>query len=506
MRIQTVIEQLNAADLLKTTDHFGDDDEISSLSYDSRNNRPGSLFFCKGNRFKVEYMNQAIVNGAAYYLSETAYDVAIPGIIVSDIRRAMAIVSNAFYKQPYQAFYTAGITGTKGKTTSSSFLKAIMDVWSEKQEQPLSGLISSTHVVTGVRDEQAVLTTPEALPLYQYLDEARRASVPFMTMEVSSQALKYHRTYGVVFDAVAFLNISEDHISPLEHPTFEDYFESKLKIFNQGKLAVLNKATDHYDQVLVAAQNSDTIEKIVTVAIDDTTADIYATDCEPAGTGYRFIVHGIGEPFNCQIKISGSFNILNALVAMAIASDYGVTAEVMAQAVTDVQIPGRMEHYDSADGHIQTIIDFAHNQLSLTALFETAKELYPKAKIGLVVGATGDKAISRRKGLAEAAAQYADQIIFTSDDPGSEDPEAIAAEMKAIVEKNGQEAIIETDRGSAIHQLFDWAESESSQTVLLFAGKGNETVMKTRKGAEPYAGDSYYVKERLATYDRINHK
>lgn len=503
MRIKTVIAQLELAHLLRDKPAVADDVEITSLSYDSRTNRPDSLFFCKGQQFKATYLEKAIQNGAVFYVSETAYDVAIPGLIVSDIRQAMAVVADTFYDHPYQSFYTAGITGTKGKTTTASFLKAIMDAWAAQEQESVSGLISSTRVVTGQRDEAAVLTTPESLPLYQYLDEARQASLPFVTMEVSSQALKYHRTDGIIFDAVAFLNISEDHISPIEHPTFEDYFSSKLKIFKQGKLAVINKASDHYERIYNMAAASDTVQKIITIAVDDSSADIYATDCQPHGTGYRFTVNGTGEPFNCRIQMSGVFNIANALVALAIAADYGVPREILANALTNVQIPGRMEHYQSADQRLHAIIDFAHNKLSLTALFQTAQQLYPGAKIGLVIGATGDKAISRRTGLAEAAAVYADHVIFTSDDPGSEDPLQIAKEMQEVAHQNGKETTIELDRPKAIAELFQWAASESGPIVLLVAGKGNEDTMKTARGAEAYAGDSHYVKTEFTAYDRI---
>ncbi|MDO4425153.1 MAG: Mur ligase family protein, partial [Planctomycetia bacterium] len=247
MRIKTVIAQLELAQLLTETPKRIDDIGITSLSYDSRANRPGSLFFCKGNQFKPTYLDQAVENGAVCYVSEEEYEVVIPGIIVSDIRRAMAVIADTFYDHPYRSFYTVGITGTKGKTTTATFLKAIMDAWAEREHQQSSGLISSTRVVTGQRDESAVLTTPEALPLYHYLNEAKQSSLPFVTMEVSSQALKYHRTDGIAFNAVAFLNISEDHISPIEHPTFEDYLASKLRIFQISKNAVVNLDADEAD-------------------------------------------------------------------------------------------------------------------------------------------------------------------------------------------------------------------------------------------------------------------
>ena len=223
------------------------------VSYDSREVVPGTLFLCKGAHFRPEFLEAAREKGAFAYVSETIYPKAeLPCIQVSDMRQAIAPLADLFYDHPSGRLKVIGLTGTKGKSSTAYYLKYILDEYMAQRGGPESGIISSIDTYDGGERFESHLTTPEPLELQRHFANALDHGLEYLTMEVSSQALKYHRTLCTDFAAACFLNIGQDHISPIEHPDFEDYFASKLRIFRQGAVNCVNLDCDHADRVLEA--------------------------------------------------------------------------------------------------------------------------------------------------------------------------------------------------------------------------------------------------------------
>ena len=246
--------------------------EVSLVSCDSRQVVPGTLFICKGAHFKVEFLQSAKEQGAFAYLSEKRYDqVDLPCILVSDVRLAMALLADFYYNHPSAKLGVVGITGTKGKSSTAYYLKYIFDEYLAAKGQPASGVISSIETYDGVEKFESHLTTPEPLDLERHFANGVATGMRYLTMEVSSQALKYDRVKNVEFAAAVFLNIGMDHISPIEHPDFEDYFASKLRIFSQAAAACVNLDCDHADRVLEAARKS--CPRMITFSQKDPSAD-----------------------------------------------------------------------------------------------------------------------------------------------------------------------------------------------------------------------------------------
>ena len=230
---------------------------VELVAYDSREVVPGTLFLCKGAHFKAEFLKMAQDKGAIAYVSERPYPASsLPCILVNDMRLAIAPLADRFYDHPSGKLKVIGLTGTKGKSSTAYYLKYILDEYMAEQGKPASGIISSIDTYDGVERFESHLTTPEPLELQRHFAHGAEAGMEYLTMEVSSQALKYHRSLCTDFAAACFLNIGYDHISPIEHPDFEDYFSAKLKIFRQGAVNCVNLDCDHASRVLAAAKEA----------------------------------------------------------------------------------------------------------------------------------------------------------------------------------------------------------------------------------------------------------
>ncbi|MDO5060496.1 MAG: UDP-N-acetylmuramyl-tripeptide synthetase [Actinomycetaceae bacterium] len=474
-----------ALDNLLVSDNFGTQATIfTQLTYNSKATQPGALFICKGVKFNVAYLEEAARAGALGYVSEEIYPVDLPCFQVADIRQAMPRLADAFYRHPYNAFKLTGITGTKGKSTTTVFLQKILDT-ALAGTGKLSGIISSINTYDGVVDEESALTTPEALELYAHFANAAQTQLPYVTMEVSSQGLKYHRVAGVQFDVGVFLNIDADHISAVEHPDFDDYFHSKLLLFKQAKHLVINLDTAHLEEVLAAIPAG---TPYTTISASDPQADFFATQITTDGHTIKFQV---GDEL-IDLGISGLFNVENALAAIAVARHYGISFEVIKAALRTIRVPGRMEVFVGSNPDLVTIVDYAHNRLSYERLFQSCDESYPGYKKIIIFGCPGHKAYNRRQDLAEVSDAHADHIILTMEDPNAEPVPQISADIARFV-KDTPVSIVD-DRVESFAQALSLVDGK---TVILFAGKGDETTHKIDGKAVPYPSDVEITKQAL---------
>ena len=472
---------------------------VTGASCDSRSVRPGDLFVCKGAAFKPAFLESALAAGATAYLCDAAranelaaHAPGIPALAASDLRRAMAIASAEAFGHPDRDLPTVGITGTKGKTTTAYMLRSIVDA---AHGEKSCGMIGTVETFDGRADEPSRNTTPEAPDLWRHLANARDAGLAALVMEVSSQALKYDRTYGVGLDVACFLNIGLDHISPVEHADFEDYFSSKLKIFSQCRTAVVNLDSDHADRVLAAAAHA---PRTLTFGIGRPDANAWADGVAHSEEGVAFTLHLDGWERHVQLPFPGDFSVSNALAAALSAHLLGVGPDAIVRGLVRTRVPGRMEFYRSADRQLTAIVDYAHNKLAFESLLSAVAGTFTGARVIAVFGAVGGKAWERRHELPEVAARYADYVVLTADDPWTEDPLDICHEMeRALPEGYPHEVVI--DREAAAARAFELAEGEKS--VVLLLAKGHEAYQLTREGFVPCVSDCELARRGVAAHD-----
>ena len=495
-------EILRSRGLLKAATGRGmsEKEQVRWLTCDSRDAKQGTLFICKGAAFKKEYLKQAVQQGCIAYVGEQIVETEpeITGLIVNDIRKAMAVLSAVFFHyQPGRPVLT-GITGTKGKTTTAWYLKAMLDAWKKEQGQEETGLISTVENYDGKHREDAVMTTPEAPVLHEFLANAVDSGMEYVTMEVSSQALKYKRVKELQFQVGIFLNISEDHISPQEHEDFEDYFSSKLSLFRQTRVACVNLEAEHSERILKAARKA---ERIVTFGRRPE-ADLQCSQIRmnEEGISFQVICDRFTEWFSLGMK--GSFNVENAMAAIAAAYVYGVPVSCMKQALRKTRVPGRMENFLSKDGKICGIVDFAHNRLSFEKLFDAVYQEYSGYKnIITVFGCPGGKALNRRRELGLIAGLFSDYVYITSDDPGMECPEKIGREIRSYVEMTGCPCSFIDERQEAVSRAMNLAADSPEKTLLLVLGRGSEKYQNIGGKSLRYPTDSCLIRRAMEKYD-----
>jgi len=438
--------------------------KYTKLCYDSRKVEPGALFFCKGKGFKKEYLEAAIKRGAAAYVSETDYHLEIPCIKASDIRASMADIADEFHKHAWKAYPSIGLTGSKGKSTTLYFIKSIFEAAGKN-----IAFLSTIDTYDGIESFESHLTTPEAIDLHRHFDNARKAGVDAFVMEVSSQGLKYDRTKNVIFSIGAFLNFGSDHIGEGEHSDIEDYFQSKLKLMSQCKIAVINKKSDRFEEIIKAAKSSIVCEKIICYSEDD-------------------------YDKSYKLSIPGSFNFENAACAMTIARELGIEEEFIKEGLAKASVPGRMEIFENKEKEIVCIVDYAHSILSFDKLFESVKEMYPGFKIEALFGCPGGKGLQRRYDLPMSVSKYADFVWITEEDPGLEDPKLICETIKSNLDKFGTKNKIIVDRDEAIKEAI---HSAKAKTVIVLTGKGREEYMHRGNDYVPFTPETTQVERAL---------
>lgn len=532
---------------------------ITDITFDSRKVRPGTLFICKGATFKEEYLTAAIASGAVAYLSETKYDVDLPALIVSDIRKAMALVARHFFDYPDQKLHLIGVTATKGKSTTVYMIKSVFDAALAAAGEKPCGLLSGIEIYDGKTTRAAHLTTDESVELIRNLASCVENGLHYCVVEISSQALKYERVAGIEFDTCSFINIGRDHISAHEHPDFSDYFAAKLRITEHTKNFIYHASMDHVAEVKAKAaregvaaytisfeseqsgasdlsvqvdacdntsqkNNASQINAALKTHLAEQNSAIKKTDNLPKRAFAQippqipnrvFLISNVhtdscGSHFTLNgedytITMPGLFNIENAAVAIACGILAGFSPVQIAQGLRDVRVPGRSELSSTADGKIHCFVDYAHNALSFEKALQSLRALYPDAHLLALFGAPGNKAYNRRKDLPCAAAKYAHEIYLLPEDTDTEDVMEIVKEVAANIPEQVPYMIFD-DRSIGITAAFEMGAAKvkmdpNAEFVLFVAGKGQEAFMKIAGGYAPYAGDHEIVKQLIASYD-----
>ncbi len=460
----------------------GDPDiEISSLIHDSRKAGPGSLFVCIAGAKSDghDFIPDVIAKGASAILVQedrlehgfehaegAEEELAVPEetviLAVPDTRRALAFLAAAWFDYPAEKLPVIGITGTKGKTTTTYMVKSVLDAAGIP-----TGLIGTIEVITGKRTVKANNTTPESYLVQEYLREMLDAGMKACVMEVSSQALKYDRTAGILFEAGVFTNLSEDHIGPNEHTDFEDYKHAKSLLFTQSKCSIVN-IDDPYAKEMIAASKG----PVTTYGIDSEKADIKADDIRPfreAGKlGVAFTVGG-DLHFPIKLYLPGHFSVYNALSAIAICRHFGASDEVIAKALPEAKVKGRVELIHVSD-EFTLMIDYAHNAMALESLLK-ALRVYRPHRLVAVFGCGGNRDRNRRFEMGEVSGKLADLTVITSDNPRFEEPLAIMRDIETGISRTDGQFVMIPDRKEAIR--FAIRNGEPGDIIIL-AGKGHE--------------------------------
>lgn len=467
------------SDILKWLDEYrliyesnisaGAEKVITQITDTSLEVSPDSIFFCKGAGFKKNYLLEALSKGSVVYVTDRE-DLLGYGesIFVKDIRKTMAVVASKFYGESWKKMTLIGITGTKGKSTTAYMIKAIIDDFLKTTDKKCA-IMSSIENYDGKLKEESHLTTQEPLQLHKNFYNMVQNGCSHCVMEVSSQALKYDRVYGIQFDIAAFLNIGEDHISEIEHFSFEDYYQSKLKIFDYAKRVLVS------DDLRLSYRNSIYFGRQSETSIENqnrTHFKISVIEINP--TKSIFNIEGLGE---IEISMAGFFNIDNAAAAAILCKEIGISFNNIQNALKSVNVSGRMEVFRSKTTRNIAIVDYAHNKLSYESLFRSVKQQYPDYKIISIFGCPGKKALQRREELPKIAEQYSDYIYITEEDHGEEPLHEICEEIYSNI-KQKKIAEIELDRERAIQKSFCRFEEPA---LILVLGKGRETRQKRGK-------------------------
>ena len=477
--------------------------DVCGVDCDSRHAAPGHLFVCKGNAFRASYLAQALAAGCVGYLCDEARagELAalcpqVPRLVSHDLRRAMALVSAEAWGHPDRSLGVLGITGTKGKSTVAYMLRSILDSDADgTRGAPHTGILGSIETFDGIEREESVNTTPEAPDLWRHLHNAATSGLSHMVMEVSSQALKYDRVVGLGLDVACFLNIGCDHISPVEHPSFEDYFESKLRIFDQACVAVVNLDSDKADVILErAARCGRTVTFSATgqgaggAPAGAGGADVWAEGISSREGRIQMMVRTPSWSEPVTVSMPGLFNADNALAAIAICEACGIGRERVVAGLARVRVPGRMELLPTADPKVTGIVDYAHNKLSYQRFFSSMAQEFAGRAIIAVLGAPGGKAYERRRELPQEASKWADYLIYTEEDPAGDPVEEICSQLAAATPA-GQDFEVIVDRPAAIRRAVELAFGYPQGALVCLLAKGDETLQHVGNSFVPCETD-----------------
>ncbi len=469
-----------------------EDTIIDCLSYDTRTLHGTSLFLCKGAHFAEKYLADALAHGAAAYVAEREHETPAPHLLVSDVRHAMVVLGRLFYNNVTNRLTSVGITGTKGKSTTAYYVRSILNDYLASEGKPACAILSSIDNYDGVTTEESHITTPEVLELYQHFENAYESGISHLVMEVSSQALKVGRVRGMNFDVGVFLNIGTDHISPIEHSDFVDYYASKLKIFESCRTACVNTDAGHASETVAHAKGSGC--KLITFGSHkgDT---VFCERVEKRADGLYFTARSPKYNGEFSITMPGLFNVSNALAAMAVSMALDIPEEFVRSGLRKARANGRMQVYESRDGRVTVIVDYAHNRMSFDALYRSTRVEYPDKEMISVFGCPGSHALQRRRDLGELSGENCAFVYITEEDSGEEPFAQIATDIEKHVKCPH---LVCEDRAKCIRRAI---LEHTEPRVILLTGKGEETTMKRGREFVPYPSDMELTLKYLAEYD-----
>lgn len=458
-----------------------DDIEITELINDSRKVTDGSVFVCISGAVSDghAYVQEVAGKGASAVIVEK--DVEAPEdltvIRVEDTRYALALMSCAYFGYPAEKLKVIGITGTKGKTTTTYMVKSILEGVGHKV-----GLIGTIEAIIGDKTIPANNTTPESYTIQKYFAQMVDAGCDSVVMEVSSQGLMLHRTAGIPFEIGIFTNLGEDHIGPNEHKDFEDYKRCKGLLFRQCRIGIANVDDPWYEDVFRGATC-----QVETFGFSEK-ADLRATNVEhisrPGYLGVKYQVSGLMD-FDVEIDIPGDFSVYNSLTAIAVCRHFAVPEDNIKQALKVAKVKGRIEMIKVSDD-FTLMIDYAHNAMALESLLLTLRDYHPE-RIVTVFGCGGNRSKTRRYEMGEVAGRLSDFTIITSDNPRFEEPQAIIDDIIVGMEKTDGSYIAICDRKEAIKYAIEHGQPGD---VIILAGKGHETYQEIK-------GVKYDMDERV---------
>lgn len=476
MKLNKLLERLEY-DVVQGTDEA----EVTTLVNDSRKVDAGSVFVCisgavsDGHKFAAD----VTAKGAAAVVVEK--DVEVPAdvtvIRVQDTRYALALMSAAYFGYPAEKLKIIGITGTKGKTTTTYMIRSILEGVGHKV-----GLIGTIEAIIGDEKIPAANTTPESFTIHQYFARMLEEGCDSVVMEVSSQGLMLHRTAGIPFEIGIFTNLGRDHIGPNEHKDFEDYKRCKAMLFQQCRLGIANVDDKYFHDIFKNATCR--VETFGFSAHADLRAENVQLVSRPGYLGVAYHVSGLMD-FDVEIDIPGTFSVYNSLTAIAVCRHFGVPVEKIKEALKKAKVKGRIEMIKVSD-EFTLMIDYAHNAMSMESLLTTLKEYHPKRLVCLF-GCGGNRSKDRRYEMGEVSGRLADLTIITSDNPRFEEPQAIIDDIKIGIGRTDGKYVEICDRKEAIKYAIQHGQPGD---VIVLAGKGHEDYQEIK-------GVKYPMDERV---------
>lgn len=463
--------------------------KVSRLIYDSRKVRPQDVFVCISGtaRDAHDFVTDVAKAGAAAVIVEkdvadqlAGFDITI--IQVENTRHALACMSADYFGNPAEKLTTIGITGTKGKTTTTYMVKSVLEKTGVK-----TGLIGTIETIIGDEHIPAANTTPESYIVQETFAKMAAAGCQCVVMEVSSQGLMLHRVSGFTFDYGIFTNLSEDHIGPAEHKDFQDYLNCKAMLFRQCRHGIVNADDPYVDQMIKNASCD-----IETFGLEKD-ADLKASDLDlftkPGILGIRYQLSGKVN-MKVEVDIPGRFSVYNSLTAIAVCLHFTDDLSLIKDVLKDVQVKGRVEIVPVSD-KFTIMIDYAHNAMSLESLLSSLREYHPR-RLVTVFGCGGNRSKARRFEMGEVSSRMADFSIITSDNPRFEKPGEIINDILTGVQKaDGAYRMIE-DRTNAISYALEHAQEGD---VIIVAGKGHEDYQEI-EGIKHHFSDREVIEEQ----------
>ena len=476
MRLDKLLERLDYEVLQGSVDT-----DIVTLVNDSREAEKGSAFVCVRGAVSDghNYAADAAAKGAAALVVEREVNAPedVTVILVIDTRYALALMSAAYYGYPAEKMKIIGVTGTKGKTTTTYMVKSILESTGYKV-----GLIGTIEAIIGEKHIPAGNTTPESCTIQKYFSQMAEEGCDIVVMEASSQGLMLHRTAGIPFEIGIFTNLGKDHIGPNEHSDFENYKQCKGLLFRQCRLGIANADDRYFRDVLKNATC-----RVETFGFSEN-ADLRAENIKlisrPGYLGVAYHASGIMD-LDVEIDIPGRFSVYNSLTAIAVCRHFQVPTEKIKKALREVKVKGRIERVPVSD-EFTLLIDYAHNAMSLENLLTTLRE-YDPGRLVCLFGCGGNRSKDRRYEMGEVSGRLADLTIITSDNPRFEEPQAIIDDIKTGIEKTDGKYVEICGRKDAIRYAI---ETGKPGDVIILAGKGHEDYQEIK-------GIKYPMDERV---------